>query len=204
MHLSKNSLPPSDQRNSDRKVCLSESPLCHELSVRIPSQKIYISTILMSEWCQKELLSGSPEWSDRPLSEFWGNLMGTPGFTLTGANASEQLIRQNTLALYYCITLYYIECTLLCVHILLLLSCFGCSEYNILLSIILSAFYANNTIYSYKCMGAYFAVLRLNLVLKIIVCSFFTVNCVTTFLLCTKMLSLRNLKFCHRFSLEKM
>ncbi len=37
-------------------------------------------------------------------------------------------------------------CTLLCVYILILLSCFGCSQYLLLLSIIPSSFYANHII----------------------------------------------------------
>ncbi len=41
------------------------------------------------------------------------------------------------------IKIYIYLCTLLCAYILLLLSCFGCSQYILLLSIIPSSFYAN-------------------------------------------------------------
>ncbi len=44
------------------------------------------------------------------------------------------------------IKMYIYLCTLLCVYILLLLSCFGCSQYILVLSIIPSSFHANHTI----------------------------------------------------------
>ncbi len=47
--------------------------------------------------------------------------------------------------IYHCCALYHI-CTWLCVYILLLLSCFGCSQYILLLSLIRSSFYHNHTI----------------------------------------------------------
>ncbi len=45
------------------------------------------------------------------------------------------------------IKIYIYLCTLLCVYILLLLSCFGCSQYILLLKIIPSSFYHNHTIH---------------------------------------------------------
>ncbi len=47
------------------------------------------------------------------------------------------------------IKVYIYLCTFLCVYILLLLSCFGCSKYILLISIT-SSLYVNHTIYSYK------------------------------------------------------
>ncbi len=54
---------------------------------------------------------------------------------------------------YMCLRHYFTDikfyiylCTLLCVYILLLLSCFGCSQYILLLNIIPSSFYHNHTI----------------------------------------------------------
>ncbi len=44
------------------------------------------------------------------------------------------------------IKFYIYLCTLRCVYILLLLSCFGCSQYIILFSIIQSSFYHNHKI----------------------------------------------------------
>ncbi len=47
------------------------------------------------------------------------------------------------------IMVYICLCTLLCVHLLLLLSSFGCFLYIPLLSILLMSFYANHTTSSY-------------------------------------------------------
>ncbi len=47
------------------------------------------------------------------------------------------------------IKFYIYLCTLLCVYILLLLYCFGWSQYILLLSIIPSSFYHNHTIWSH-------------------------------------------------------
>ncbi len=47
------------------------------------------------------------------------------------------------------IKIYTYLCTFLCGYILLLLSCFGCSQYILLLSIIQSSFYDNHTTWSY-------------------------------------------------------
>ncbi len=44
------------------------------------------------------------------------------------------------------IKIYIYLCTLLCVCVLLLLCCFGCPQYILLLSIIPSSFYHNHTI----------------------------------------------------------
>ncbi len=50
------------------------------------------------------------------------------------------------------IMIYIYLCTFLCVYILLLLSCFGFSQYILLLSIMPSSFYANHTTQSYDDM----------------------------------------------------
>ncbi len=56
--------------------------------------------------------------------------------------------RSHTLYYFTLLTLWFIYlCTFLCVYILLL-SCFGCSLYSILLNIIPSSFYTNHTTYS--------------------------------------------------------
>ncbi len=60
--------------------------------------------------------------------------------------------RSNSLCFFYFndIKIYIYVYTLLCVYILLLLSCFGFSQYILLLIIIPSSSYANHTIYSYE------------------------------------------------------
>ncbi len=76
--------PQADTRNSDGdNECLSESPPCHlSFTVRIPSQKTYISTICTK--CQKELLFSVPcmvKVSNKPVMSG----LSLPWFTFTGA-----------------------------------------------------------------------------------------------------------------------
>ncbi len=66
------SCPPSrqaDPRNYDGdKVCLSESPPCHQLSLLESSPKRSIFLTFVKSECQKKLLlSEFPVWSDGPI-----------------------------------------------------------------------------------------------------------------------------------------
>ncbi len=70
--------------NPNREIfSMSESPAFHEFHLQNPLPKDL--QFVMSEWCQKELLSESPVCSDRPLVRSVRVTSSPPAFTLSGA-----------------------------------------------------------------------------------------------------------------------